>query len=229
MTLVYSDILGCILLTLKIAALATLISTLLSLALARLILRSHIPGKRWIDALCSLPLVMPPTVTGYCLILLVGSNGPIGEILENFDISLIFSWQGAVVASTVVIFPLVYRSSKAALEAVDHNLENAARTLGASEWIVFYKVSLPLAWRGIAAGVSLAFARGMGEFGATLMIAGNLPGKTQTIALAIYAEFQAGNDSKALALVLITALLCAGLLVAAEALTSRNMAISGKA
>lgn len=215
-------LLDCVLLTLRIAAIATFVSAIIGIGLAWFMMRSHIPGKRWIDALCALPLVLPPTVIGYILILLVGANGLLGEWLAKIGIYLIFSWKGAVVAATVVVFPLTYRASKAALESVDHALEDAARTLGASEWEVFYKVSMPLAWRSIAAGISLAFARGMGEFGATLMIAGNLPGKTQTLSLAIYAAFQAGNDEQALVLVILTASLCAGLLVLAETLTSRR-------
>jgi molybdate transport system permease protein len=224
----YPALLGCVLLTLKVAGFATLSSSATGLALAWFTTRSSFPGKRWLDALCSLPLVLPPTVVGYCLILLVGRRGLIGAWLAEAGITLIFSWQGAVVAATVVIFPLTYRASKAALESVDHSLENAARTLGASEFKVFCRVSLPLAWRSIIAGISLAFARGMGEFGATLMIAGNLPGKTQTLALAIYDSFQAGNDSKALALVLITTALCASLLVTAESLTSRGFFAKGE-
>ncbi len=224
----------CILLTLKIAAIATAVSSVLGLLLAWRMTRGGSNAGRGslksvVDALCALPLVLPPTVVGYCLVLLVGRNGVIGQWLNKFDISLIFSWHGAVVAATVVIFPLTYRASRAALESVDHKLENAARTLGATEWEVFYKVSMPLAWRSIAAGISLAFARGMGEFGATLMIAGNLPGKTQTLALAIYAAFQAGNDAQAILLVLITSLLCIALLIFAEALTSRRFAKGAKA
>lgn len=215
-------IFDCILLTLRIAGIATLVSSLIGIGLAWFMVRSRMPGRRWIDALCALPLVLPPTVIGYILILLVGSRGLLGEWLAKAGIELIFNWKGAVVAATVVVFPLTYRASKAALESVDHSLEDAARTLGASEWEVFYKVSLPLAWRSIAAGVSLAFARGMGEFGATLMIAGNLPGKTQTLSLAIYAAFNASEDRLALVLVLLTAGLCASLLVLAETLTSRR-------
>ncbi|MDR2050438.1 MAG: molybdate ABC transporter permease subunit [Deltaproteobacteria bacterium] len=225
----FSDpaLLACILLTLRVAGIATLVSACLGLGLAWGMTRGLAPARRprgrsVVDALCALPLVLPPTVIGYCLILLVGRKGLIGPLLQELGISLIFSWKGAVVAATVVIFPLTYRASRAALESVDHNLENAARTLGASEWEVFYKVSMPLAWRSIAAGVSLAFARGMGEFGATLMIAGNIPGRTQTLSLAIYATFQAGDDSRALALVLLTSVLCASLLVLAESLTSRR-------
>jgi molybdate transport system permease protein len=224
----YQALLGCILLTLKIAGLATLSSSLTGLALAWFTTRSAFPGRRWMDAVCSLPLVLPPTVVGYCLILLVGRRGLVGAWLAEAGITLIFSWQGAVVAATVVIFPLTYRASKAALESVDHSLENAARTLGAGEFKVFCRVSMPLAWRSMIAGISLSFARGMGEFGATLMVAGNLPGKTQTLALAIYDSFQAGNDSKALALVLITTALCAFLLVAAESLTSRGFFAKGE-
>ena len=214
----FSDqmLITCILLTLKVAGVATLIASSMGVGVAWFMVRSRFPGRRWLDAVCALPLVLPPTVIGYCLILLLGRKGLLGEWLATQGINLIFSWQGAVVAATVVIFPLSYRSSKAALESVDHHLEDAARTLGASEWRVFLRVSLPLAWRGIFAGITLAFARGMGEFGATLMIAGNLPGKTQTLALAIYDSFQAGNDDRAIVLVLLTSALCAGMLVLAE-------------
>ena len=152
------------------------------------------------------------------LILLVGRRGVFGHGLAELGINLIFSWQGAVVAATVVVFPLIYKSARAALEQVDKHLEDAARTLGASEWRVFISVSLPLAWKGIFAGIMLAFARGMGEFGATLMIAGNIPGKTQTLALAIYDAFQAGNDLQASWLVFITSAVCVTLLMAAELL-----------
>ena len=217
-------IFGCILLTLRVAGIATVVSTIVGIGMAWFMVRSRVPGKRWIDAICALPLVLPPTVIGYILILFIGSRGLLGEWLAKVGIELIFNWKGAVVAATVVVFPLTYRASKAALESVDHSLEDAARTLGATEWEVFYKVSLPLAWRSIAAGVSLAFARGMGEFGATLMIAGNLPGKTQTLSLAIYAAFNASEDRLALILVLLTAGICASLLVLAESLTSRRFA-----
>ena len=209
-------LLFCIVLTLKVAGTATLIAGTLGVCLAwRLSVGRGWAGK-WIDAICALPLVLPPTVIGYCLILLLGRRGVLGQWLAEYGINLIFSWQGAVVAATVVIFPLSYRSARAALDSVDHSLEDAARTLGASEWRVFVRVSFPLAWRGIFAGLTLAFARGMGEFGATLMIAGNLPGKTQTLALAIYDAFQAGNDDRALVFVFLTSTLCATLLILAE-------------
>ena len=151
---------------------------------------------------------------GYYLIVLLGRKGWLGRFLwETFGISLMFTWQGAVIASAVVSFPLIFKSARAAFESVDQNLEKAARTLGSSELAVFLRVSLPLAWRGILAGAMLAFARAMGEFGATLMIAGNLPGKTQTLSLAVYDAVQAGNDNLAATLVLITSIVCVLVLV----------------
>ncbi|MFR8275509.1 MAG: molybdate ABC transporter permease subunit [Desulfovibrio fairfieldensis] len=205
-------------LSLRVASLATLFSFVAATLMAWLLARKRGPLPALLDALCTLPLVLPPTVLGYYLILLVGRRGVFGHWLADMGINLFFSWQGAVVAATVVVFPLIYKSARAALEQVDPHLENAARTLGSSEWRVFVSVSLPLAWRGIFAGLMLAFARGMGEFGATLMIAGNIPGKTQTLALAIYDAFQAGNDVQAVWLVIITSAVCVSLLMAAELL-----------
>ena len=205
-------------LSLRVASLATLFSFVAATLMAWLLARKRGPLPALLDALCTLPLVLPPTVLGYYLILLVGRRGVFGHWLADMGINLIFSWQGAVVAATVVVFPLIYKSARAALEQVDPHLDNAARTLGSSEWRVFVSVSLPLAWRGIFAGLMLAFARGMGEFGATLMIAGNIPGKTQTLALAIYDAFQAGNDVQAVWLVIITSAVCVSLLMAAELL-----------
>ena len=216
----WSELAAPLLLSLRVAALATLISFVLGTVTAWLLARRRGSLPAVLDALCTLPLVLPPTVMGYYLILLVGKRGLLGPALSDMGINLIFSWQGAVVAATVVVFPLVYKSSRAALEQVDHRLEDAARTLGASEWRVLITVSLPLAWRGMFAGVMLAFARGMGEFGATLMIAGNIPYKTQTLALAIYDAFQQGDDARATLLVLVTSALCVLVLVTAERLTA---------
>jgi len=196
-------------LTLKVAGVATLSALLVGVTLAFLLARYRFRGREWLDAVLTLPLVMPPTVLGYYLIVLVGRNGWIGRWLhETFGISLMFTWQGAVVASAVVSLPLVFKAARAAFEGIDHNLEKAARTLGLSEVEIFLRVSFPLAWRGILAGAMLAFARAMGEFGATLMIAGNLPGKTQTLSLAVYDAVQAGNDQLAATLVLITSSVC---------------------
>lgn len=203
-----------LLLTLKVAGFATLAAFLIGVAFAFLLARVRFPGREWADALLTLPLVMPPTVMGYYLIVVFGRKGWIGQWLyETFGVTLMFTWPGAVLASTVVSLPLVFKAARSAFEGVDPNLERAARTLGLSEVGVFFRVSLPLAWRGIMAGTMLAFARAMGEFGATLMVAGNLPGKTQTLSLAVYEAVQAGNDQLAMILVLITSLVCMVILV----------------
>lgn len=216
---IMSEIWNPLLLSLKIATLATFFSFILGVYFAWQMSRRKGSFPAFLDALCTLPLVLPPTVLGYYLILVVGKRGVLGGWLDQIGINLIFSWQGAVIAATIVVFPLIYKSCRSAFEQVDEHMENAARTLGASELRVFITISIPLAWRGIFAGTMLAFARGLGEFGATLMIAGNIPGKTQTLALAIYDSFQSGNDAKATILVITTSLLCVGVLVGAEQLT----------
>lgn len=192
------DIYTPLFLSLKVACLATLISLIAGVAFAFLVSRRDFPGREVLDAACTLPLVLPPTVLGYYLLTLLGRNGIIGTFLQDwFGISLIFTWKGAVIAASIVSFPLLYKSARAALEGIDKDYEDAARTLGASEWGVFFRVSLPLARRSILAGVMLAFARALGEFGATLMVAGNMPGRTQTLPLAIYSAVQAGDDQTA--------------------------------
>ena len=213
-----------VLLSLKVASFSTLAALVLGVGAARLLARKRSAVSSVLDVLCTLPMVLPPTVLGYYLILLFGRSGLLGPAMQSMGLQLMFSWQGAVTAATVVIFPLVYRSARAALEQVDVSLEQAARTLGAPEWKVFFYVTLPLASRSILSGAMLAFARGMGEFGATLMIAGNIPGKTKTLALAIYDAFQAGNDELASMLVLVTSAICATILVAAERLLGRRHA-----
>lgn len=201
-------------LTLKVALFATAGAFVVGVASASLLSRKRFLGREWLDAAMTLPLVMPPTVLGYYLIVLLGRNGVIGRwFYESFGMSLMFTWQGAVIASAVVSWPLVFKAARAAFEEVDQNLENAARTLGLSEMGVFFRVSLPLSWRGILAGTMLAFARATGEFGATLMVAGNLPGKTQTLSLAVYDAVQAGKDDLAAMLVLITSCGCIVVLV----------------
>ena len=146
----------------------------------------------------ALPLVLPPTVVGFILLLLFGRNGPLGELLRRAGMTLVFSWPATVVAATVVAFPLMYLTARAALEQVDSSFLQAARTLGAPEWRVFREIALPLAWPGILAGTILSFARALGEFGATLMVAGNIPGKTETIPIAIYFAVEGGEISRAL-------------------------------
>lgn len=208
--------------SLKVAVVATFCAFVTALFTARALARRHGPLPAVLDSLCSLPLVLPPTVLGYFIILIVGRRGVLGPWLNDVGIHFIFSWQGAVLAAVVVIFPLIYKSARAALEQVDPGLEDTARTLGASEWRIFISISVPLAWKGIFAGLMLAFARGMGEFGATLMVAGNIPGKTQTLALAIYSAFQAGDDHNAMILALVASCLCASLLAGAELLLNNR-------
>ena len=181
--------------------------------------RRKFAGQSVVDALLMLPMVLPPTVLGYYLIVLIGRNGVLGQYLDRwFGINLIFTWQGAVIAAAIVSLPLIYKAARAAFEDVDGRFAHAARTLGAGELEIFLRVSLPLAVRGIAAGLMLAFARAMGEFGATLMIAGNLPGKTQTLSIAVYDAVQAGNDALALWLTLVISLVCMAVLIASSRL-----------
>jgi molybdate transport system permease protein len=145
------------------------------------------------DVIFTLPMVLPPTVLGFILLLIFGKQGPVGKILSLIGIKIIFSWPATVIAAVVVAFPLMYNTSKAALEQIDKNLLNAARTLGVSEGKIFWTISLKLAWPGVAAGTVLAFARALGEFGATMMVAGSIPGKTQTIPIAIYFAVEGGD------------------------------------
>lgn len=204
-----------LLLSLKVAGLATLLNLVLGVAAAYGLSRWRSPLRDFIDSILTLPLVLPPTVLGYYLLVLFGRRGAFGAWLESLGIQLVFTWQGAVLASTVVAFPLVLKAARAAFESVDHQLEDAARVLGVSEAGVFFRVSLPLATRGITAGVLLAFARALGEFGATLMVAGNLPGRTQTLSVAIYEAVQAGDDGAATILVVVTSITCIVLLMVA--------------
>ena len=209
--------------TLKVAVAATLCSFVLGVGLAGVFSRRPFIGRDLLDAVCALPLVLPPTVIGYYLLVVIGRKGIIGSWLLNaFGISLTFTWQGAALASALVGFPLIFTSARAAFAGVDENLENAARTLGAGEPAVFFRISLPLAWRGVAAGTLLAFARAMGEFGATLMVAGNLPGRTQTLSLAIYEAVQAGRDGDAAVLVVLTTSVSLIVLVSAGKLTKKK-------
>jgi molybdate transport system permease protein len=204
-----------LLLTLKVACWATLFAAAFGVLVAYAIARLRFPGRDWLDAAMTLPMVMPPTVLGYYILVLVGRRGPIGSWLNAvFGITLIFTWQGAVIASTLVAFPLVYKAAVTAFEGVDQQFEHAARVLGKSEWAVFLRVTLPLAWRGILAGSMLGFARALGEFGATLMVAGNIPGRTQTLSIAIYDAVEAGRDEVANFLVIVTSVVCITVLVA---------------
>ncbi|MGH9398677.1 MAG: molybdate ABC transporter permease subunit [Terriglobia bacterium] len=183
---------------------ATVITFFLGLAAANWRVRSSGKSGPLMDALFIIPLVLPPTVVGYLLLLLLGRTSPLGREIQDLGLNVLFTWPATVIAATVVAFPLMYLSTRGALEQVNPSYLQAARTLGAPEWTVFWKVTLPLAWPGVLAGAVLAFSRALGEFGATLMIAGNIPGRTQTLPIAIFFAAEAGNMRQALAWVLIT-------------------------
>ncbi len=209
-------------LSLKVALLATIISTVLGLALAWWLAQGNFRGKGLLDAMVTLPLVLPPTVLGYYLLIAIGRNSMFGGIYERITgIPLVFTWQGAVVAAILHSMPLLVKTSRAALEAVDHSYERAARSLGAPEWKVFLQVSLPLARLPVMAAVTLAFARALGDFGVTLMVAGNIPGRTQTVAVAIYDAVEADDGATARTLVLAVSVLALVIVWIAERLNSR--------
>jgi molybdate transport system permease protein len=183
---------------------STVITFFIGIAIGRWMAGYRGKLKGLIDGLFILPLVLPPTVVGLGLLLLFGKNGPIGQFLLLMGATVVFSWPATVISAVVVSFPLMYMTARGAFEQVEHNIEDAARTLGASEWRIFWTITMPLAWPGVAAGTVLCFARSLGEFGATLMLAGNIPGKTTTIPGAIYFAVQAGDMNRALILMVIT-------------------------
>ena len=190
-------------LSLKVALTATALTLLVGIPVAWLLARKRFPGRDLLEALVVVPLVLPPTVLGYYLLVAIGAGGPIGRALAVVGFELAFTWRAAVVAAAVGSIALLIKAAQAGFEAVDPKLEQAARTLGRSEWSIFWAVTLPLAWRSVLAGTVLAFCRAMGEFGITLMVAGSIPGKTQTLPLAIYDRVQANQMAEANALALI--------------------------
>jgi molybdate transport system permease protein len=203
-------------LSVRVASVATLLNAMVGIPLAFLLARKPFRLRGLVDLVISLPLVLPPTVTGYYLIVLLGRRGWLGAPLYALTgWSLTFTWYAAVVAAAVMALPLLVRTARAAIESVDRDLERAAFTLGHSEWRTAIEVTLPLARNGILAGLVLAFARALGEFGATLMLAGNIPGRTTTVPLAIYTAVQTGESAEALALVAaLTAISCAVIFLA---------------
>jgi molybdate transport system permease protein len=185
-----------ILFTLGVSAAAIVVSLPFGLALGWWLARKQWPGKALVETLVMLPLVVPPVVTGLVLLKLFGKKGPFGSLLDKWGIEIIFTWKAVVLALAIMAFPLLLRCIRTAFEEVPRHLEEAAATLGKTPWQVFSRVSVPLARRGIAAGLVLGFARALGEFGATMMVAGLIPGVTETIPLAIYRSFHAGNDER---------------------------------
>jgi molybdate transport system permease protein len=209
-------------LSLRVATLATAAALAVGLWLAYLLANRDFRGKELLDAALTLPLVLPPTVLGYYLLVLLGRSSPFGKMWESLTGSpLVFTWKAAVVAALLHALPLLVKSARAALESVDRSFERAARTLGASEWRLFWRVTLPLARRSILAATVLAFARALGDFGVTLMVAGNIPGRTQTVAVAIYDAVESGNGSLARTLVVIVSAVALLILTLANRLASR--------
>ncbi|MGB3294790.1 MAG: molybdate ABC transporter permease subunit, partial [Phormidesmis sp.] len=183
--------------SLRIAAIATLVTFLLGIAAAHFMQRYRGRWRSLLDSLFLAPLVLPPTVLGFLLLLLLGKNGPLGRLLWAAGINVVFTWYAAVITATVVAFPLMYKTTLGAFEQIDRSLQQAARTLGAAEPTVFWRITLPLALPSLLAGTTLAFARALGEFGATLMLAGNIPGRTQTLPMAIYFAVEGGDFREA--------------------------------
>jgi molybdate transport system permease protein len=215
-------------LSLEVAALATVISLILGIWLAWLLANKQFQGRNVVDALTTLPLALPPTVLGYYLLVVIGRASWIGHAWESITGSpLVFTWRAAVIASTLHAIPLLVKSSRAALENVDRAYERAARSLGASEWRLFWRVSIPLARRPIAAATALAFARSLGDFGATLMIAGDIPGRTQTAAIAIYDAVESGNTLAARTLVIVISIVTAAIVYLANRLEQRRQGSTG--
>lgn len=189
--------------SLKTAFIATIITFFVGITAAWLMEKYNGKLKGFIDGVLTLPLVLPPTVVGFFLLVLFGKFGPLGKLLSYAGVSIIFTWWAGVLASVVVAFPIMYKTSRGAFEQIDNNIINAARTLGVSELKIFFKITLPLAWPGIIAAAILTFARAIGEFGATMMVAGNIPGRTQTMPLAIFFAAESGEMDKALIWVML--------------------------
>jgi len=223
------EIPGILALSLKVALVSVLVSLPLAVGVAYVLARASFPGKTLLDAIVHLPLVLPPVVVGFALLLLLGRRGPLGSVLESwFGIVVAFRWTGAALASAIMGFPLMVRAIRLSIEAIDRRLETAARTLGGSRGFVFASITLPLALPGIITGALLSFARGLGEFGATITFVSNIPGETQTLPLAIYTYTQTpGGDAAALGMSLIAVALSIAALAVSEWLTRRATRASG--
>jgi len=209
-------------LSLRVATLSTSIGLALGLWIAYILANRQFRGKDVLDAAVTLPLVLPPTVLGYYLLVVIGRASPIGRVWESiFGSPLVFTWKAAVVAALLHSLPLLIKSARAALESVDRTFERAARNLGASEWRLFWRVTLPLARRSIFAATALAFMQALGDFGATIMVAGNIPGRTQTLVVAIYDAVESGNGAAARVMVLVISVVALVILTLAERLNVR--------
>lgn len=213
-----------LMLSLQVAIWATLINTILGVLLGWWLAQKSTKFREFIDVIATLPMVLPPTVLGYYLLVLFGSRTGLDNwLFEVFGFRMIFSIKGAIVASIVATFPLVFRPARAAFESVNAEYSQVAWVLGVSKISVFFRVILPLAWRGVLAGLLLGFVRCMGEFGATLMVAGSIPGRTQTLSISIYEAVQAGRDSEVTQLVLLISAVCIGVLLLSNYLAPRKL------
>lgn len=210
-------------LSLRVSLLATCLAFVIGLPLAWLLSRYEFWGKEFLNGLTSLPLVLPPTVLGYYLLVALGQQSPVGRWLDASGWPLVFTWRGAVIASTVAAFPLMSQTARAGFDGVDRRLEDIARTLGRSNFAIFWRVTLPLAWPALLAGAALTFARALGDFGATLMVAGNIPGRTQTASIYIYDLLQANRRAEAGTMALIVSILALLLFITSQSLTRRML------
>lgn len=208
-------------LSLRVSLVATLLVFLIGLPLAWLLARHEFRGKELLGGLTALPLVLPPTVMGYYLLVALGQQSPLGRWLDAAGWPLVFTWRGAVIAASVAAFPLMVLTVRAGFEGIDQRLEAIARTLGRSNWDIFWRVTMPLAWPSLLAGVALTFARALGDFGATLMVAGNIPGQTQTASIYIYDLLQANRRAEAGAMALVISLMALLLFIVSQSLTRR--------
>ena len=212
-----------ILLTLQIAVVATVINLPIAIGLSWLIVKRRVRGSFLLDVLVSLPLALPPVVSGYFLLLLLGREGPVGSLIRDIlGVDIVFTWVAAALASAVVSFPLMARGVMTAIEGVDERLERSARSLGAGALRVAFTITLPLAYRGIMAGVLLGFVRALSEFGATIVVAGNIPGRTQTLPLAIFEKVQLGRDADALRLIVVSIALAVATILVHNWLLSKS-------
>jgi molybdate transport system permease protein len=213
---------GLVLFSVGVALVATLLILVPGVAAAYALARWEGPGKGLVETVLSLPMVLPPTAVGLVLLELLARNGPVGRVLDAVGVEVVFTPKAVVLASAVMAFPLLVRSARSGFEEVDPRLVAVARTLGDSRWRAFFRVTLPLAWRGVVVGALLAFSRALGEFGATVLVAGNIPGRTQTLSLAIFHRTQLGQDAEALWLAGVAALLAFGAVYATEVVTRRR-------
>jgi molybdate transport system permease protein len=206
-----------------VSALSTVVILPFGLGAAWLLARYQWPGKSIVETFISLPLVMPPVATGLILLKLLGRRGPVGGFLhDHFDFEIVFTWKAVLVALAVMSFPLLVRSARIAIEEVNPRFEQIARTLGAGEWRMFFTITLPLAARGVVAGMILSFARALGEFGATIMVAGNIPGQTSTLSLSIFQSVQLGQDDHAYRMLAVSTMLAFVAVWASECIIRRS-------